>query len=268
MGCSPSVSLYPGCEEVLDMPVATRNIEREPDRVVDAQVNLDFCRPAHDLPHVFEVIEREEGTGFHRGERYELVLRELAPDVVRVAFGNEIEGLVFRVDPERDLVRDHCRGLHRVVQVFAFDHDLARQVDGGRVRVFSDGVGVEERDRIVVPVHRDRHLLGIVGHLNADEVALSGHAEDVLHLHQVNAELAVRCLVRIERFLLESQSDHRHIGGINRPRGDAGLIRMEPALGMRAEIASINSLNMSASIVAFNIAYPLTQSLIQYIVIL
>ncbi len=38
--------------------------------------------------------------------------------------------------------------------------------------------------------------------------------------------------------------------------------------GTSAEITSIASLNTSASIVAFNIAYPLTNCLIQYIVIL
>ena len=35
------------------MPVAAGNVEREPDRVVDPEEDLDFCGLAHDFAHVF-----------------------------------------------------------------------------------------------------------------------------------------------------------------------------------------------------------------------
>ena len=49
---NPSVGLNPGCKEVLDMPVAAGNVEREPDRVVDTEEDLDFGSLAHDLAHI------------------------------------------------------------------------------------------------------------------------------------------------------------------------------------------------------------------------
>src|SRR5208337_4175344 len=139
MGNIPSVSLDPGCEEVLDMPVSAGNIKGKPDRVVDAKEDLDFRGLAHDLAHVLEIIEGEERACLDRGERYQLVFRELAPDVIGVPFGNEIECLVFRVDPKGNLVRDHGRRLHRVVEILPLDHDLAREIDGRRVRVLPYG---------------------------------------------------------------------------------------------------------------------------------
>ena len=58
------------------MAVAARDIEGEPYRVIDAEVDLHLVRACHDPAHVFEVVEREEGTGPHRVERDELVFAE------------------------------------------------------------------------------------------------------------------------------------------------------------------------------------------------
>src|SRR5512145_1952800 len=117
MAYTPSVSLDTGRKEILDMAVAVRDIEGEPDRVVDAKEDLDLLGLAHDLAHILQVIEGEERAYLCRGQRYKLVFREFAADVVGVAFRNKVEGLVLGVDPERDLVRDHGSGLHRVVKV-------------------------------------------------------------------------------------------------------------------------------------------------------
>ena len=86
------------------MAVATGNVERELDRVIDSEVDFHFVSTAHYFTHIFQVIKGKQGFCFNAIDKADFILPEFSPDMVRISLGRHEKNLLCRINAKCYLI--------------------------------------------------------------------------------------------------------------------------------------------------------------------